>query len=134
MTTPIRCLIAQKQPGSLKVFKQFLMDSTEPSFDYYEVDNMPSLVQAMSSYQPGLLFLDWHLTGLPVEDLDLADILIIERIEAWRSKSPGLRVLAMTHHPEEGQRALALGVDGVLSLKDAPPVLKSRLTAFLRTC
>jgi DNA-binding response OmpR family regulator len=134
MAEPIRCLIAQKQTEQLKSFKDLLLEAIEQPFDCFEVDNLPSLVQALSSYRPGLLFLDWHLTGLPMQDSDLADILIIERIEAWRLKSPGLRVLAMTRQPAEGRHALDLGVDAVLSLNDAPLILKARLMAFLRAC
>jgi len=85
-----------------------------------ETADAAGLLRMIVTKQPGLLFLDWELPGLPSDQL----------IRLLRYERPSLKIIAMSSRPEAERPALEAGVTAFLSKSEAP----DRLQAIIQAC
>ena len=82
-----------------------------------EVANLDDLLEAVVTYQPDLLVLDWDLPGLQAHEINRYPLHVL------RAVLPQMAIVAMSSHPESRANSLAAGVDCFASKAASPQQL-----------
>lgn len=87
----------------------------------YHLQDLDFLTEAIQTDQPGLVLLEWDPTG----NGDTPDL------RSLHLEHPGLKVLAMSVHPEDCQSALLAGADGFIHKGASPGDVINELKKYI---
>lgn len=82
-----------------------------------EARDMENVLVQVADLRPDCIILDWELPGRPVR----------QRVALLRALVPGLKVVALSTHPELKQAALREGADVFICKMEPPIIILDRL-------
>ena len=116
----MKVLLADDNPEVCSALRLLLEQDPLPT-TVIEVSDIQGLIGHMKKDCPKIVLLDWELPGLLKSDLSMM----------FRSRCPGMKVIALSSKFEARREALATGADAFISKAEPPEHILSILYPLL---
>lgn len=100
----MKVLIADDQ-ADVRHALRILLENEGGQFAFSEAEGIKSLLKEAENTKPDLILLDWELSGKTMDNV----IPVLRRI------APGVRIIALSVHPEAEKAAIKAGADAFAS-------------------